>query len=69
MMQLTSSLKEKVLGWGRGDVAQTMYMHVSKCKNDKIKGEKNPDCFSFRGLAPRDICIKVILLLYTCTPQ
>jgi hypothetical protein len=22
---------------GVGDVAQTMYMHVSKCKNDKIK--------------------------------
>jgi hypothetical protein len=26
-------------GWGEGEVAQTMYMHVSKCKNDKIKGE------------------------------
>jgi hypothetical protein len=26
---------------GRGCVAQTMYTHVrSKCKNDKIKGEK-----------------------------
>jgi hypothetical protein len=24
----------------RGEVAQTMYTHVSKCKNDKIKGEK-----------------------------
>jgi hypothetical protein len=24
----------------RGEVAQTMYIHVSKCKNDKIKGEK-----------------------------
>jgi hypothetical protein len=23
-----------------GDVAQTMYEHVSKCKNDKIKGKK-----------------------------
>jgi hypothetical protein len=22
---------------GRGEVAQTMYTHVSKCKNDKIK--------------------------------
>jgi hypothetical protein len=22
-------------------VAQTMYMHISKCKNNKIKGEKN----------------------------
>jgi hypothetical protein len=21
-------------------VAQTMYTHISKCKNDKIKGEK-----------------------------
>jgi hypothetical protein len=29
--------------WGgeRREVAQTMYTHVSKCKNDKIKGEKN----------------------------
>jgi hypothetical protein len=25
--------------WGRG-VAQTMYTHVSKCKNDKIKNKK-----------------------------
>jgi hypothetical protein len=24
---------------GRGEVAQTMYMHVSKYKNDIIKGE------------------------------
>jgi hypothetical protein len=23
-----------------GVVAQTMYTHVSKCKNDEIKGEK-----------------------------
>jgi hypothetical protein len=23
-----------------GEVAQTMYIHISKCKNDKIKGEK-----------------------------
>jgi hypothetical protein len=23
---------------GCGEVAQTMYTHVSKCKNDKIKG-------------------------------
>jgi hypothetical protein len=28
-------------GGGRREVAQTMYTHVSKCKNDKIKGEKN----------------------------
>jgi hypothetical protein len=27
-----------VVGWGK--VAQTMYTHVSKYKNDKIKGEK-----------------------------
>jgi hypothetical protein len=24
----------------RGEVAQTMYTHVSECKNDKRKGEK-----------------------------
>jgi hypothetical protein len=30
------------LNWGRRcwEVAQTMYTHVSKCKNDKIKGER-----------------------------
>jgi hypothetical protein len=26
--------------WGVGGVAQRMYTHVSKCKNDKIKGER-----------------------------
>jgi integral membrane sensor domain MASE1 len=25
-----------------GELAQTMYTHVSKYKNDKIKGEKTP---------------------------
>jgi hypothetical protein len=25
---------------GRGDVAQTMYTHVSKCKNNEIKERK-----------------------------
>jgi hypothetical protein len=25
---------------GEKEVAQTMYTHVSKCKKDKIKGEK-----------------------------
>jgi hypothetical protein len=31
---------------GRGEVAQIMYAHVSKCKNDKIKFKKrrnNPE--------------------------
>jgi hypothetical protein len=27
-------------GWGWGEVAQTMYTHVSKCKNDKRKEKK-----------------------------
>jgi hypothetical protein len=26
---------------GKEEVAQTMYTHVSKCKHDEIKGEKN----------------------------
>jgi hypothetical protein len=26
------------MGWG--EVAQTIYTHISKCKNDKIKGER-----------------------------
>jgi hypothetical protein len=28
--------------WGGGGMSQTMYTHVSKCKNDKIQGEKKP---------------------------
>jgi hypothetical protein len=28
---------EGIRRWG--EVAQTMYTHISKCKNDKIKGE------------------------------
>jgi hypothetical protein len=35
-----SSWKQGVGRWGGGEVAQTMYAHVSKCKHDKIKGEK-----------------------------
>jgi hypothetical protein len=27
-------------GQGEGEVAQTMYTYVSKCKNDKIKERK-----------------------------
>jgi hypothetical protein len=30
-------LPRKGEGWRNGEVAQTMYTHVSKCKNDKIK--------------------------------
>jgi hypothetical protein len=31
-----------------GEVAQTMYTHVSKCKNDKIKGERKKCPFLWR---------------------
>jgi hypothetical protein len=36
------NIKKRNLGGGRvvGEVAQTMYTHVSKCKNSKIKGER-----------------------------
>jgi hypothetical protein len=48
-----------ISGWGegRGQVkgAQTMYTHVSKCKNDKIKGEKD---FSH--------CSRYIVVPYYC---
>jgi hypothetical protein len=30
-------------------VAQTMYIHVSKCKNSKIKGKKEPQKILFYG--------------------
>jgi hypothetical protein len=29
------------MGAEEADVAQTMYIHVSKCKNDKIKERKD----------------------------
>jgi hypothetical protein len=29
------------LGSGGGEVDQTLHTHVSKCTNNKIKGEKN----------------------------
>jgi hypothetical protein len=32
---------------GRGEVAQTMYTHVSKCKQDKRKREKKKKLQSF----------------------
>jgi hypothetical protein len=35
-----STLKRLQGVWGWGKVAKTMYTHVSKCKNNKIKGEK-----------------------------
>jgi hypothetical protein len=34
------SFKNLPRSGGGGEVAQTMYTYVSKCKNDKIKGEK-----------------------------
>jgi hypothetical protein len=33
----TGSAQKLAGGWGVVDGAQTMYTHVSKCKNDKIK--------------------------------
>jgi hypothetical protein len=33
-------LKGKLWGGEEGEVAQTMYTHVSKCKNDKMKKKK-----------------------------
>jgi hypothetical protein len=37
--QKCSSILAKITrgGWGGEEVAQTMYTHLSKCKNDKIK--------------------------------
>jgi hypothetical protein len=33
-------IKNRVVGGEKGEVAQIMYIHVSKCKNDKIKFKK-----------------------------
>jgi hypothetical protein len=54
LLSLILSLQQnqKRRGWNRfslkgegcgGEVEQTMYTHVSKCKNDKIKGEKRKE--------------------------
>jgi hypothetical protein len=42
---LENKRDEQVLpgGVGRGKMAQIMYMHVSKCKNDKIKLKKRKE--------------------------
>jgi hypothetical protein len=32
------ALRFSLEGEGWGEVAQAIYIHVSKCKNDKIKG-------------------------------
>jgi hypothetical protein len=34
---------------GRGNVAQTMYTHVSKCKNDKKRRQKVKKSWRDRG--------------------
>jgi hypothetical protein len=34
--------------WEEGGGPQIMYIHVSKCKNNKRKGEKEKDCAIFR---------------------
>jgi hypothetical protein len=41
---------------GVGEVAQTMYTHVSKCKNDKINGEKGGRAGSDKGLLLPLVC-------------
>jgi hypothetical protein len=43
VFSLTKSEKrvEQVLPGSGEEVAQTMYTHISKCKNDKIKEKKN----------------------------
>jgi hypothetical protein len=41
-----------MLGGGvRGEVAQTMYTHVSKCKNNKGEKKKKMACFRMAGMA------------------
>jgi hypothetical protein len=39
--------------WGR-ELAQTIYTHVSKCKNNKIKGERKNKIFN---LSENDISV------------
>jgi hypothetical protein len=37
----TGSARKQGMGAGGDEVAQTMYAHVSKCKNDKMKERKS----------------------------
>jgi hypothetical protein len=42
----TEQVLPRSVSWGveeMGEVAQTMYIHISKCKNNKIKGEKKKE--------------------------
>jgi hypothetical protein len=50
MFSLQHNLRRRSQNWfcleaegERREVAQTIYTHVSKCKNDKIKGEKKKE--------------------------
>jgi hypothetical protein len=52
-------LPRKGRGQKRGEVAQTMYRHVSKCKNDKIKERKKYSLF-FAEMFPSS-CISFTL--------
>jgi hypothetical protein len=55
MMEVVIQTRKRDMGElgrmaGRGEVAQTMHTHVSKCKNDKIKGErKKKKKYGFSG--------------------
>jgi hypothetical protein len=54
------------VGVGRrsAEVAQTMYLHVSKCKNDKIKERKKIWCLSAKCLLQKDSSLSVLVLEY-----
>jgi hypothetical protein len=36
-------------GGGGGEVAQIMYTHVNKCKNDKIKFKNEKNLITYKG--------------------
>jgi hypothetical protein len=47
--QKTNKQTKNHYAGGGGEGAQTIYTHVSNCKNDKIKGEKNHIMLSERS--------------------
>jgi hypothetical protein len=55
LSEVSQVQKHKGKGGERGEVAQTMYTHVSKCKNHKIKGERKDKVLLFPSIWGRQI--------------
>jgi hypothetical protein len=59
-------MKLKYFRGGEGEVAQIMYTHVSKCKNDKTKFKTNSTPPKMRTLMAMIIIITVMVMGHEC---